>query len=98
MSPGTWKQSNERSTPLRSGDVTPRIDHHDPDLTVETTIVRGPSAPRRALHHYTTDGRTSISTGTDGDEFHTSVVWNGRDLVFSIEEHEEGRVIISHEM
>jgi hypothetical protein len=57
----------------------------------------GPSAPRRALHHYTTDGRTSISTGTDGDEFHTSVVWNGRDLVFSIEEHEEGRVIFSHE-
>jgi hypothetical protein len=60
---GSWKQSNERSTPPRSGDVTLRI---------------------------TTDGRTSISTSTDGDEFHTSVVWNGRDLVFSIEEHEEG--------
>lgn len=25
------------------------------------------------------------------------VVWNGRDLVFAIEEHEEGRVILSHE-
>ncbi len=25
------------------------------------------------------------------------VVWNGRDLVFSIEEHKEGRVILSHE-
>jgi hypothetical protein len=78
--------------------VTLRIDHHEPDLTVETTIVRGPSAPRRALQHYTTGGRTSIATGTDGDEFHTSVVRNGRDLVFSIEEHEEGRVILSHEM
>ena len=67
---GTWKQSNERSTPPRSGDVTLRIDHHDPDLTVETAIVRGPSAPRRTLQHYTTNGRTYISTGTDGDEFH----------------------------
>jgi hypothetical protein len=64
---------------------------------VETAIVRGPSAPRRALLHYTTDGRTAISTCTDGDEFHTSVVWNGRDLIFSIEKHKEGRVILSHE-
>lgn len=93
---GTWKQSNERSTPPRSGDVTLRIDHHDPDLTVETAIVRGPSALA---------ARSSTTPRTAGLTFRQArmemsfmlVVWNGRDLVFAIEEHEEGRVILSHE-
>jgi hypothetical protein len=94
---GTWKQSNERSTPARKGDVTLHIDYRDSQLTVETTILRSNDAPRHASQHYTTDSKTSVSTGVDGDEFHTSVVWSGRDLVFSIEEHEDGRVILSRE-
>jgi hypothetical protein len=94
---GTWKQSNERSTPARSGNVTLHIDHRDPDLTVETTIRRGTGAARHALQHYTTDGKSSLSTGADGDEFHTSVVWSGQGLVFSVEEHEDGRIILSRE-
>ena len=94
---GTWKQSNERSVPARTGNVVLHIDHHDPDLTVETTILRGSAAPRHAMQRYTTDGKTSISTGADGDEFHTSVVWNGPTLVFSVEEHEDGLVILSRE-
>jgi hypothetical protein len=64
---------------------------------VETTILRGSAAPRHALQHYTTDGKTSISTGADGDEFHTSVVWSGQGLVFSVEEHEDGRILLSRE-
>ena len=91
---GTWKQSNDRSLPARTGDVTLHIEHHDPDLTVETTILRG---SRHALQHYTTDGKVSVSTGADGDEFHTSVVWSGQGLAFSVEEHEDGRVIFSRE-
>jgi hypothetical protein len=59
----------------------------DPDLTVETTILRDSGAARHALQHYTTDGKSSISTGADGDEFHTCVVWSGQGLVFSVEEH-----------
>jgi hypothetical protein len=94
---GTWKQSNERSVPKRPGDVILQIDHHDPDMTVETTILRGSAAPRHALRRYTTDGKTSTSTGADGDEFHTSVVWSGPALVFSVEEHEDGRIIPSRE-
>ena len=94
---GTWKQSNERSAPVRTGDVTLRIDHRDPDITVETIIVRGSGESRRALQHYTTDGKASGSTGADGDEFHTAVVWSGSCLVFSLEEHEEGRIILSRE-
>ena len=94
---GTWKQSNERSVPTRTGNVVVQIDHHDPDMTMETTILRGSAAPRHALQRYTTDGKTSTSTGADGDEFHTSVVWSGPTLVFSVEEHEDGRIILSRE-
>jgi hypothetical protein len=36
----TWKQSNERCTPKRTGDVTLQIDHRDPDLIVETTVLQ----------------------------------------------------------
>ena len=95
---GTWKQSNERSMPQRIGDVTLHIDHRDSELSVETTMSRGSAAPRHAVQRYTTDGTVSISTGTDGDEFHTSIVWMGQSLVFSIEEHEDGRILLSKEI
>jgi len=39
----------------------------------------------------------SVSTGADGDEFKTSVVWKDSRLVFSIEEHEDGRILQSKE-
>ena len=94
---GTWKQSNERSVPSRTGNVIVQIDHHDPDMTVETTIIHGSAAPRHAVQRYTTDGKTSTSTGADGDEFHTAAVWSGPTLVFSVEEHEHGRIILSRE-
>ncbi len=94
---GVWKQSNDRSQPARKGDVTLKIDHRDPEFIVETTILRGSGAPRVAKQRYTTDGKVSTSTGADGDEFLTSIVWKGSDLVFSIEEHEDGRTIRSNE-
>jgi hypothetical protein len=94
---GTWKQSNERSLPKRTGDVILHIEHRDPDLTVETTALRSSGLPRHAVQRYSTDGKTSVSTGADGDEFHTSIVWNGQSLVFSVEEHEDGRIILSKE-
>jgi hypothetical protein len=94
---GLWKQSNERCVPRRTGEVILRIDHRDPILTVETSSSRGSAAPRQAVQRYTTDGKVSVTTGADGDEFHTSIVWSGSSLVFSIEEHEDGRVILSKE-
>jgi hypothetical protein len=94
---GTWKQSNERSIPQRTGNVTLHIAHRDPELTVETTVIRGSAAPRHAEQRYTTDAKISVSTGADGDEFHTSIVWSGQSLVFSVEEHEDGRLILSRE-
>ncbi len=59
--------------------------------------MRGSGESRRALQHYTTDGKSSVSTGADGDEFHTAVVWSGSCLIFSLEEHEDGRIILSRE-
>jgi hypothetical protein len=94
---GSWKQDNDRCQPQRSGDVTIDIQHRDPELTVETTISRDHASPRHAVQRYSTDGKISVSTGVDGDEFHTSIVWKGSDLVFSIEEHEDGRILQSKE-
>lgn len=94
---GLWKQDNDRCQPRRNGDVTLRIEHHDPELTVETSISRNSSSSRHAVQKYTTDGKLSVSTGADGDEFNASVVWKDSILVFSIEEHEDGRILQSKE-
>jgi hypothetical protein len=92
-----WKQDNDRCLPKRNGDVALRIEHRDPAFTVETTIARNSASARHALQKYTTDGKVSVTTGADGDEFHTSVVWNDSSLVFTIEEHEDGRILPSKE-
>jgi hypothetical protein len=94
---GLWKQDNDRCRPIRRGDVTLRIQHRDPELIVETTIARDSRSSGHAAQRYTTDGKASVSTGADGDEFHTSIVWDGPSLIFSIEEHEEGRILQSKE-
>jgi hypothetical protein len=93
---GTWKQSNEQSSPKRTGDVTLRIEHHDPELVIETTS-KGLIA-RHALQHYTTDGKESKSIGADGDEFHSIVVWNDGALAFDILEIEGGKRLKSTEL
>lgn len=94
---GLWKQDNDRCQPKRNGDVTLRIEHQGPELTVETSISRNSLSSRHAVQKYTTDGKVSVSTGADGDEFNTSVVWKDSSLVFSIEEHEDGRILQSRE-
>ena len=95
---GLWKQDNDRCQPKRTGDVTLRIEQHSPALTVETSIARSSSSSRHAMQKYTTDGKVSASTGADGDTFYTTVVWKDASLVFSIEEHEDGRILPSKEI
>lgn len=94
---GLWKQDNDRCQPRRTSDVTMRIEQRDPELTVETSILRTATISRHAVQKYTTDGKVSQSTGADGDEFNTSVVWKDSSLVFTIEEHEDGRILHSKE-
>jgi len=50
---GLWKQENDRCQPKRNGDVTLRIEHHGPELTVETSISRHSSSPRQAVQRST---------------------------------------------
>jgi hypothetical protein len=95
---GQWKQDNDRSQPKRGGEVTLRIEQNGLALTVETSISHGSEGSRHAVQKYTTDGKVSVSTGADGDEFHTSAVWKDSSLVFSIEEHEDGRILRSREI
>jgi hypothetical protein len=93
---GIWKQSNEQCSPKRTGDVTLRIEHRDAQLVVETTS-KG-LITRHALQRYTTDGIVSKSTGADGDEFHSTVVWKDRTLVFDVTEIEDGKPLRSTEI
>jgi hypothetical protein len=95
---GVWQQDNAHSLPARSGEVTLRIVHHDPELSVETTILRTGHAKQHAVQRYTTDGKQSTSTGADGDSFVTRIVWSEDTLIFSIVEHEDGRTIESSEI
>ena len=94
---GLWKQDDDRCQPKRSGDVTLHIEYHNPELTIETSISHGSQISRHAVQKYTTDGKVSVSTGADGDEFHTSIIWKDSSLVFAIEEHEDGRILHSQE-
>jgi hypothetical protein len=94
---GVWKQDNDRCLPKRSGDVTLRVEQSSHDLTIKTLIAHGAGLPRHAIQKYTTDGKVSVSTGADGDEFHTSVIEKDATLIFAIEEHEDGRILHSQE-
>jgi hypothetical protein len=94
---GLWKQDNDRCQPRRSGDVTLRIERHDRELVVETSISNSLPSPRHATQKYTIGGDVSVSTGVDGDEFHTTVVAKDSKLIFTIEEHEAGRILRSQE-
>jgi hypothetical protein len=46
---GLWKQDNYRCQLKRNGDVRLRIEHHEPELTVETSTTRDSQNSRRAV-------------------------------------------------
>jgi hypothetical protein len=92
---GLWKQDNDRCQPKRTGDVTLHIEYHGAELVVETSIAHASPRSRRAVQKYTIDGEVSVSTGADGDEFHTKAIRRGSSLVFTIEEHKDGHILHS---
>lgn len=94
---GTWKKDNAHSTPVRPGEVTMKIEQHNPSLQVEMTVSRPQQPERHAVQDYTTDGKESVSVGADGDRFVTRVMWQDGALLFNVEEHEDGRVLHSTE-
>jgi hypothetical protein len=94
---GLWEQDNDRCQPKRTGEVTLHIEHHGAELVVETSIAYVSARPKRAVQKYVINGKVSVSTGADGDEFHTKVIRRGSSLVFTIEEHEDGHILHSQE-
>lgn len=94
---GTWKKDNAHSLPVRPGTVVLRVVHHDPDLTVDQTVTPPSGGERHASQHYTTDGKVSSSVGADGDGLDTAVAWHGSVLDFTVEEHEDGKILRSTE-
>ena len=53
--------------------------------------------PRHPIQKYKIDGEVSVPRGADGDEFHTKIIRKDSSLVFTIEEHEDGRILHSQE-
>ena len=93
---GIWKKDTARSPPVRPGEVTLKIKHHDPELVVEQTVARPPAPERHATQRYTTDGTESASTAPDGDSLQNRVMWQGNTLVFTVVEHERDDNTIHH--
>ncbi len=96
---GTWKQNNEKST-FRSDSTiqsyTNKIEHQDPRLKV-TTVRTGPRGESTFERSYTTDGKEQKTTDREGDEFKSSVKWEGSTLVFETVEKERGNTITTRE-
>lgn len=96
---GTWKQNNAKSKFSRGSgprSYVNKIEYHDPNLRVVTTIGgdRGEYTYERT---YTTDGKEKISKDREGDEFRTAVRWEGPALLFEITEVERGQEITTTE-
>ena len=96
---GAWKQNNEKSKLSRPSTLKSyvnKIEHKDPNLKVVTTTVgdRGESSYERS---YTTDGKEQVTKDREGDEFHTTVKWEGKTLVFETMEVEGERKLTTTE-
>ena len=96
---GTWKQNNEKSKlnrPSTLKSYVNKIEHKDPNLKVVTTLVgdRGEYTYERS---YTTGGKEQVTKDREGDEFHTTVKWEGKTLVFETSEVERERKLTTTE-
>ena len=95
---GAWKQNNDRCVPKQRSTATITIKNLDPQLTVEIASVSGSAPLSRAVKQYTTDGKPSRMMDSEGDEIDTSVAWRDQSLVFSTDEHEDGKIKHSEEI
>ncbi len=96
---GTWKQDNSKST-VRPGSTLQyanRIEHQDPKLKV-TTILSGGDRPESTYSRdYLTDGTEAKSADREGDQFTTTVKWEGTALVFETVEKENTATLTTRE-
>jgi hypothetical protein len=95
---GSWKQNNDRCVPRQHGEATITITIHDPKLTVEIDSVYGQAPRSHAVKDYNTDGKPAVMKDSEGDEIDTTVAWRDQSLVFSTDEHEDGKIKHSEEV
>jgi hypothetical protein len=84
---GHWRQQTNSGT-QRQVD----IEQNGQNLVVKTMVTNS-QGTRRLEVKYVIGGPETSYTGLDGDEFRSSVRWDGSTLVFDTVEHESGRDI-----
>ena len=85
---GHWRQQNESGS-QRQLDIEPKW----PELARENHGYQFSRGTRRLEVKYVIGGPETSYKGLDGDEFRSSVRWDGSTLVFDTVEHEDGRDI-----
>lgn len=84
---GHWRRQADSGTQRRL-----EVEQSGKNLRVKTKETN-PQGTRNLEVKYEIGGAETTYTGLDGDEFHSSVHWEGNGLVFDIVEHEDGSVI-----
>jgi hypothetical protein len=84
---GHWRQQNESGSQRQLD-----IEQNGQSLLVKTMVTNS-QGTRRLEVKYVIGGPETSYKGLDGDEFRSSVRWDGSALVFDTVEHEDGRDI-----
>jgi hypothetical protein len=84
---GHWQQQTSSG-----GQRQLEVEQKGRDLRVKTVITNSEGA-RSFEVKYEIGGPETVYQGLDGDEFHSSVHWQGSDLIFETIEHEAGSEI-----
>jgi hypothetical protein len=88
---GHWQQNNQRSVPARNKSSSLRM---DVELAgSELRVHMDANGGRKLDVTYKMGGPETVYTGTDGDEFHSQAKWSGDEIVFTVVEHEDGKLL-----
>jgi len=93
---GHWLQNNQRSAPApRNKSYTFQMDVelNGSQLQIHSSMNNGRNGDRKLDLTYEIGGKEIVYTGMDGDEFHAKARWSGDELLFTVVEHERGRLI-----
>jgi len=96
---GTWKQDNTRSSARPGTKYTywNKIEYKDPNLTLTTMFTGGDRPDSSSSRTYTTDGKPTVSSDREGDQFTTTVKWEANALIFETVEKERANTLTTRE-
>lgn len=91
---GHWVQNNQRSVPPRHGSSALRMDVELNGSVLKVHMEsKGGRGDRKLDVKYELGGPETVYTGLDGDEFHAQAKLAGDEIVFTVVEHEDGKLI-----